>query len=245
MSRRFLAMLVPIVLLGGLLACASSAPAPGRSAITGTVHALPREGADAQAGGGGYGDRRLRNATLVDYDRPGFAVVYIDGRPAEATGEDTHVRLTIRDGSLGPRIGPTQAAIPVGAAVRITNASAQSHIVSAPTSGFVAEIAPRGELAIELAEPGPHRLFLLDAQDAESLVFVAPGPFAVVNRSGRFELDDLDPGTHLLSAWHPRLPPSSMNVRLDPDSITTIDLTMGVGHSVTAGDESTTGEPAP
>lgn len=218
-------------LLGLSIACASSGPPPGRSAVEGTVRALPRAGIDAGASGGSYGDRRLRNVTLVDYDRPGFSVVYVEEAPGNGKATQIDARLSIRDGRLGPRIGPTEAAGSVGSAIRISNASRAAHIVSVPSLGFVGEVPSRAVLEVGLDSPGPHRLFLLDAPDAQGLVFAAPGPFAVVSSTGRFELDDLEPGAHRLHVWHPRLPPTATAVELAPGVVTHAELTLGVGHS--------------
>lgn len=211
------------------LACASapSAPTPGRATLFGDLKLVPRDGVHMPASNdGAYGDRRLRDVELVDYQRPGFAVVWLDGAPAPGTG----ARLTIRANEFETRLEPAWAALASGGTVTLVNASPEAHTVSCPSLGLVQRLAPGDELALRVAEVGAHGLFLLDQPQIEGGVFAAPGPFAVPTQTGRFELRDVAPGAARVHAWHPRFPPVERSVDVAADQTLRIDLEMGVGR---------------
>jgi hypothetical protein len=163
--------------------CASAppAPAPGRATLFGTLKLTPRQGLALPASGpdAGYGDPRLRDVALVDYSRPGFAVVYLDGGASPAGT----ALVSIRSSVVSSRLEPERVAVGVGGVLRVANASDRPHVVSLPGFDVVTSLAPGEQLEVSLASPGAHSVFLLD-DDAESVVFAAPGPFAVVGTDG-------------------------------------------------------------
>lgn len=208
------------------LACAS-APGevrPDRSGAWGYVRLVPREGVTpGHEGAEAYRDRRLREVRFVDYSRPGFAVVHGSG-PAVG-GLAT---VVIRSGAQEPRLDPPYAAIGAGGTIRVENASAAAHVVSAPGAGRIQRLAPGEQLEIPTPQAGEQQLFLLDVPAARATVFVAPGPFAIVSASGRFELQGLAPGGGLLRVWHPRFPPGEHAVDLPAGQVVRVDLELGV-----------------
>ena len=157
-----------------IVACASGAPTPaaGRSGVYGEVRLVPREGL-ALGGNGAYGDRRLRDVTLVDYSRPGYAVIYARGPTTGGLME-----LAIVQGALTTRIEPAQAALGTGGAIVVRNQAEHSHVVSAPALGLVRKLAPGERLRVAADVEGALHIFVLDEPGAASLVFVSPGPFA-------------------------------------------------------------------
>lgn len=215
------------------LACAApvTAPAPGRSTAWGYLSIVPRDGVETSRGGS-YGDRRMRDVRLVDYSRPGFAVVYGD-TPSTAPNAASEVRLTIREGGVGTRLEPSHLALGAGSRVEVRNGSETAHVISCPACGLVRPVAAGASESVELGDSGEYTFFLLDVPSATSKVFVAPGAHAVVSESGRFELTDLAPGRQRIHAWHPRLPPSSRWVDLEPDGVSRVDLEVGVGRGET------------
>ena len=230
-TRRALARTLASVLgaaaLGG---CAHkpAPPAPDRASAWGYVRLVPHEGLAApSAGSASYGDRRLADVALVDYSRPGFAVVYVaDAAPAPA---GTPARLAIRDEALGPRLAPAHAALAAGGTLEIRNESAAVRLVSCPAAGVVRRLGAGEALAIPLPSAGEWPVHLLDAPGEPARVFAAPGPFAVASAVGRFELADLPPGRHQLVAWHPRFPPASAAVELAAGRTQRVDLELRVG----------------
>jgi hypothetical protein len=175
-----------------------------------------------------YADPALREVEFVDYSRPGFAVVYLEGTPSPGGTAP----FQIRDGQLRPYLEPHHAAVGVGGALRVTNASREAHVVSLPDAELVRRLGPGETLEIPLPEAGEHAFFLLDAPAELGRVFVAPGRFAVASERGRFELRELPPGRLRVHAWHPRFPPSSRELELVPGHAVRIDLELGVGTLV-------------
>ncbi len=218
------------VLGAALSACATGAPPdppPGSATAWGFVRLVPRAGVTPRAPGAAspYADPALRDVEFVDYSRPGFAVVYLEGTHSPAGTASFH----IRDGPLRPYLEPAHAAVGVGGTLQLTNSSARAHLLSLPDAELVRRLEPGEALEIELSEAGEHPVFLLDAPEELGRLFVAPGRFAVASEAGRFELRDLPPGRLRLRAWHPRFPPISRDLELAPGRAVRVDLEMGVG----------------
>jgi len=215
------------------LACAAtpSAPANGRGTLYGDLSLVPRAGVHMPASSdGSYGDVRMRDVQLVDYERPGFAVVWLDG--AAPSPEGAHV--TIRTNEFETRLEPAWVALASGGTLTLLNASPEAHTVSCPSLGVVQRLTAGESLELRVADSGAHALFLLDQPQVEGGVFAAPGPFAVLTRTGRFELRDVAPGPARLHAWHPRFPPVARDIDVVADETTRIDLEMGVGRGATS-----------
>ena len=177
-------------------------------------------------GGGAYQDRRLASVELVDYARPGFVVVWLDGVDRPGAG----ARLAIRANEFETRLEPTWAAVSAGGTLDLVNSTREAHTVSCPSLGVVQRVAPGESLELKVADAGGHALFLLDRPQVEGGVFAAAGPFAVLTSTGRFELRDLAPGPTKLHAWHPRFPPVARSIDVVPDEAMRVDLEMGVGR---------------
>ena len=213
------------------LACVSAPPPPaaGRGTLFGDLRLVPRAGVHLpDPTDSSYADPRLRDVTLVDYSKPGFAVVWLDGE-SERAQAPTHV--TIRENEFDVRLEPAWAAAPAGGKLALQNATAETHTVSCPSLGRVEHVAPGQTLELALDEAGAHALFLLDRPQVEGGVFVAPGPYAVLGRNGRFELRDVEPGQARLHAFHPRFPPVAMPVNVVPGQTVRVDVEMGVGRA--------------
>jgi hypothetical protein len=233
---------VPGVLAVLLVGCASihARPAPpGTATIAGSVRLVPHEGVRLPAGGGAYGDRALRDAELVDYSRPGFAVVSVAGLPSPA-GTAT---LALRASRFGVRFEPRFAAVGLGGNVVIRNDTPSEHVVSCPPAGLLKSLEAGATTTVAARDAGELRLFDLggggDAgggEVAEASVYVAPGPFTVVADDGSFELAGLAPPSAsstgprgmLLEVWHPRFPPLERPVILVPDATQRFDLELQV-----------------
>jgi hypothetical protein len=218
--------------LGALVvaACAAAPPPPleGTGTLFGALRLVPPQGVTpppAARSGGGYDDPRLRGARLVDYSRPGFAVVYLEGAAAPPAG----ARLAIRSTSVATRLEPEGVALAAGGTLVLANETQEAHVVSLPRAGVVERLEPGVRLSIELAEPGAHAVFVLDA-GAEALAFAAPGPWAVVDAAGRWQLRNLPPGAALLRAFHPRFPGAEVAVAIAAGERRRIDLEIGAGR---------------
>jgi hypothetical protein len=221
-------------LVAAALAACAGAPAlrdPSRSGVYGYLRLLPHEGtAPAPTAGApkdAYGDRRFADTGLVDYSRPGFAVVYLERGTAGAAPSGT---LAIRGGAGGVAIEPAHAATSVGAGVELRNVDGVPHVVSVPAAGLVRALAPGDRLLLPADRPGPLEVFVPSEPAAAATVFVAPGPFAAVSDSGRFEILEVAPGPNRIGVWHPRLPPATRDVALAAGSVARVDLEIGVGR---------------
>lgn len=223
---------VCLALVGLSLACASNPPAPsrGRGTVFGELTLRPHPGVTMpERGDATYSDPRLRDAQIVDYSQPGFAVVYLEGAPP--AGEQ--VELSIRASQFDTRLEPRWAALAQNGTVTVRNTTGEPHTVSCPSLSLVARVGPGESLTIPVRAPGAHPLFLLDRPQAEAGFFAAPGPYAVLTRDPRFELRDVAPGHAELHAWHPRLPPVARAVDVLADQLLRVDLEMGVGRTPT------------
>ncbi len=211
------------------LACASvpPSPTPGRGTLFGDLRLIPHAGVNMPASGdSAYQDRRMRDVEFVDYSRPGFAVVWLDGGdPPNVSG-----RVLIRASEFETRLEPEWVAVSAGGTLNLLNTTRETHTVSCPSLGVVRRLAPGDALELPVSDAGAHALFLLDRPQVEGGVFAAPGPFAVLTRTGHFELRDLSPGPARLHAWHPRFPPVERGVAVVADETLRVDLELGVGR---------------
>ena len=223
--------LAALSLACAVLACATGAPAPpqtGTGTAWGYLRLVPREGVTpVKPGASPYADRRMRDVAFVDYSKPGFAVVYVDG----GTSPRGSAELVIRTTGVRTRLDPPHAAVGAGGNVVVHNESNAAHVVSAPALDLVRRIEPGEQLVLPLPKAGEQSLFLLDVPRAEATLFVSPGPFAVVSADGRYELSGLPPGQYALLAWHPRFPPTQAPLALASDAVVRLDLDLGVDQS--------------
>jgi hypothetical protein len=212
--------------IGVVVACASAPPpVPGRVTLWGTVEIVPREGvlaADSDADS--YGRRVLRDATLVDYSRPGFAVVWVEG---EERGERIAPLRVVASGG-GPRLEPRHVAVGGNGRIRVANETSDARIVSVPSLGVLRRLAAGASFETAIAEMGEHAVYLLDAPETSATVFAAAGPFAVVSPRGAWALEALHPGAMRVHVWHPRLPSVMRELTAGADEVRRIDFRLGV-----------------
>jgi hypothetical protein len=198
--------------------------------VWGYLRLVPHEGVTAVAPGASanaqYGDRRYADVELVDYSRPGFAVVYLEGEvPAGPP-----LLVSIEAGLGGVRFEPAHAVLPVGGRIAVQNRSQATRVVTCPAAELVRSLAPGESLEIPAAREGELELFIADAPKASARIFAAPGPFASVDEGGRFEILDVAPGPRSIHAWHPRFPPAAQRIELAPGHVLRVDLELGVGR---------------
>ncbi len=210
-------------------ACSAAppAPAPGTGTLWGTVRLVPRNGVSPGAKSRtSYEDRSLRDVEFVDYLRPGFTVVYLEGpRPP-----DDAVEIALEGGLLGRRLSPSLAAVGSGGRLVVRNRDDASRTFSCPAAGFLRRLAPGDSARITPAGAGALRILVLDVPGLEAEIFVAPGPYAVAGATGRWELRDQPPGPAVLRAWHPRFPAGARRVSVAADRTEGLEIELGVGH---------------
>jgi hypothetical protein len=171
-----------------------------------------------------YGDPRLAGVRLVDYSRPGFAVVYLDA-PASRSA----ALLSIRSTARGERIEPEHAVVGAAGRLELVNRTGAEQLVSCPELQIVRRLAPSQSAVLGPLVPGPLHLHLLAPEPSTATVFASPGPFAVVGGDARWSLSGIAPGRATLRAWHPRFPPLARDVEVRAGSAQRVDLALGVG----------------
>lgn len=196
---------------------------PDRSGVWGYLRLVPHEGVEQAAAP--YADRRYADARLVDYGRTGFAVVHVDGPPEPREP----LALHIRSGLAGLALDPPHAALAVGTPLEVANATERPRVVTCPDLGIVRLLEPGDSFSFSVDRPGGIRIFVPGDPAATAQLFASPGPFSVVDASGRYELLGLEPGAHRLRAWHPRFPPTHRELELVGGRVDRLDLEMGVG----------------
>jgi hypothetical protein len=166
----------------------------------------------------------MKSVELVDYSKPGFAVVHLDAGPSPAGT----AQLEIRARGTRTRLEPSHAAVGAGGALVVANRTGAAHFLSAPALGLVRRLEPGEQVEIAVPEAGEQSLYLLDVPRSTSTVFVSAGAFAVISADGRFELRGLAPGSHTLHAWHPRFPPAHSKLQITAGSVVQLDFELGV-----------------
>ncbi len=217
------ALIASIALVCGC-ATAPDAPVSRKSSVWGVVRLAPHEGVEIPRGGSGYGDPSMVGVQMVDYSRPGFAVVHLDGPPPPSTA----VNFTIRPSRVHSRLEPRRAALAVGGTITVVNADETTHTISCPAGNVVRTLAPGEAVDIRVERPGVASLFLLGVTGADAQAFVSPGPYDVVSASGYFRLENIDPGAQRLHVWHARFPPTSRSLDLLPNEVTRVDFEIRV-----------------
>lgn len=223
---RFL-RLVALLVAAALWACATSSlsPAPGKGSIEGALRLVPREGVHpGHAAGGPYASIRFRDVKFVDYDHPGFAVVYLEGRPAPGGT----ARLAIRATGLGPRFDPPAEAMGASGVLLLVNETDHPHAISCPSMSLLRRLDPGATAEIATPPGGAHACYLLDAPDTQASLFVSPGPFAVVSGDGDWAIRDVDPGRVTAVAWHPRFPSAARAIEVKAGGILRVDFDLRV-----------------
>jgi hypothetical protein len=129
---------------------------------------------------------------------------------------------------VGARLEPAHAALAVGTTLEIVNETDDAHSVSCPAGGLVRRLGPGESAAVGVGGAGEWTVFVLDVPGERTDVFAAPGRFAVVSASGRWELAGLAPGRRRLGAWHPRFPPAWAEVAIEPGRSERVDFELRV-----------------
>lgn len=215
----------------GLLGSCSAAPpppAPGTGTLYGRLAIQPHEGVTPGTPGTTvYQDRKLRDLEFVDYGTPGPAVVYLESdrrvlpRPP--------LTLSLEAAPLrAPGFLPQILAVAFGQSVRLENRDGKPHTISCPGAGFLGTLRPGESAELSRMPRGPLPVFALGVSEAQAWIFVAPGPFATVTRTGAWELRDLEPGSGVLHAWHPRFPPARLPVTVTEGKSTRVEIHLRV-----------------
>ena len=216
-----------------LVACQTGPepPSPGMGTLHGQLTLVPPAGVQVSSGSSAsYGDRRLRDVSVVDYDRPGFAVVYLRDAPSPGG----RAQLRIRESDFGLRLEPETTTVGLAGTVVVRNDSPSTQVLSCPELGLVRSLAPEDEVEVVAGAEGLVTFFVLGSPDSEASIFVAPGPYCATTPRGRFELRDVPPGSATLCGWHPRFPGVMQEIEVQADQIGRVDLRMSAALATEA-----------
>jgi plastocyanin len=151
------------------------------------------------------------------------AVVYIDGLPVEPKAK-MNLTITNKMMNFSPYIG----VIPVGGKVTFYNADPFPHnVFTSDGEGFNMGMIPPNEGRQRVFKnAGAYSLLCnLHPGMLGYVVVAASSYYAKSDAQGRFTIKDVPPGTYKLTAWAPRLAPTTQSITVkDGDVSTTFEL---------------------
>jgi plastocyanin len=216
---------VAVVLVAFLLAWASPRAAQTGASVRGRVEiGVPistRRPASA------YPTRTIPAPVLAPVSEVRNVVVYLKDAPARAM-RPVHVEIRQRNETFLPRV----VAVPVGSEVDFPNDDPIYHNVFSLSRAKTFNLGryPRGRSkAVRFDKPGVVRVFCDIHSHMSATVMVFDNPwFAMPDENGRFELSDVPPGEHEITAWHERLGDTTVALRLEGGRPATADFTLPV-----------------
>ena len=177
-----------------------------------------------------YASRAMRHARLMDYDNPGPVVVYLDTESVPpAPRELPTVRLERRRGRLA---FDSELTVITRGDVNIHNTDSRPHVfyLRGGSQAQRARVPAAGKKRLALDENGPHTLFVLDAEDVQTSVFVGGRQAIRLDRPGEFEFLNIPVGAHVLHCWHARFPPTATNLTVSVGEPSQAQITLTVEH---------------
>ena len=221
--KRFLALLLPVVLGAGPVAAGT---------IAGTARAQIATQAGTDAGAGGYGSRRYKFVERVDYAHLRDFVIYIDqAMPAGAKdGVPPPATLVQRDASFEPHVLPIAA----GTTVRWPNEDDIYHNIFSMSGTKAFDLGYyKKEKTPELVfdHVGRVDVFCAIHTQMHCIVLVLPNRFfAKADARGRFAIEDVPAGTYRVTAWQERMPAQTREVAVPAEGEVTVDFVLGLSE---------------
>ena len=215
-----------------VLLCLLNLPAPA-GVISGTVHAEPKPGADADAPGGSrYASRQFKFAERVNYAELRDFVVYIDGLVMTNLPAKTEQIVTQRITQKGAMFIPHVLPVLRGTTVEWPNNDEILHNVFSFSEPKPFDLglykSPKiGKVTFD--KPGREDVFCSIHARMSCIVLVLENPyFARANERGTYRIDDVPAGNYKLKAWHERLPSQIKEVTVPENGELKVDFTLGL-----------------
>jgi plastocyanin len=198
--------------------------------IVGTVRA---EGAaeTAESGKGGkYDSRKFKFVERLSYDELEDFVVYVDYRPTNSPAvpaKPVQV-ITQRDATFRPHVLP----IVKGTTVEWPNKDEIFHNVFSMSEAKEFDLGLYRDPEVKKVtfdKAGRIDVFCSIHSKMNCVVLVLENPwFATADKSGRFRIENVPPGTYKLKAWHERVPPQSIEITVPEKGEVRADFVLGV-----------------
>jgi plastocyanin len=174
-----------------------------------------------------YPTRTVPSARLATLAEVRHVVVYLKNAPARAR-PPVRVEIVQRNETFLPRV----VAVPVGSVVAFPNADPIYHNVFSLSRAKAFNLGryPRGHSKEERFDtPGVIRVFCDIHSHMSATVTVFNHPwFAIPDEDGRFDVPDVPPGDHQITAWHERLGETTQRVRVEAGRAAVADFTLPV-----------------
>lgn len=208
-----------LTLLVGRPAAQQRASVHGRVEIGVPIHTRRPSGA--------YATRALPVTPLAPPSEVRNVVVYLKDAPAHPPAP-THAEIRQQNETFVPHV----IAVPVGSVVDFPNDDPIYHNVFSlsKAKSFNLGRYPKGESRpVKFDKPGVVKVFCDIHSHMSATVIVFNNPwYAIPDESGRFELVDVPPGDHEVTAWHERLGDTTIKVHVEPGKVAVADFTLPV-----------------
>jgi plastocyanin len=226
MSVRAARLVTTILACGAFLAAAGSHPAAVQS---GTVQGRVEIGVPIKTrrSSAAYATRSVVTPALAPVSELRNVVVYLKDAPPRPA-PPTHLAIHQHDENFFPRV----VAVPVGSTVDFPNDDPIYHNVFSLSRARTFNLGryPTGSSAsVRFDKPGIVKVFcdIHSHMTATVVVFNHPW-FAVPDEDGHFELPDIPPGDHQVTAWHERLGDTTVRIRIVAGRATAADFVLPV-----------------
>ena len=176
---------------------------------------------------GAYATRALPARPLAPPSEVRNVVVYLKDAPARPPAP-MHAEIRQENETFVPHV----IAVPVGSVVDFPNDDPIYHNVFSlsKAKSFNLGRYPKGESRpVKFDKAGVVKVFcdIHSHMSATVIVFNHPW-YAIPDENGRFELVDVPPGDHEITAWHERLGDTTMKVHVEPGKASVADFTLPV-----------------
>ena len=174
-----------------------------------------------------YATRAVVSPALAPASELRNVVVYVKDAPVRPM-TPVHVEIHQRDENFFPRV----VAVPVGSTVEFPNDDPIYHNVfslSRARSFNLGRYRQGASEGVRFDKPGVVKVFcdIHSHMNATVVVFNHPW-FAMPSADGQFELPDVPPGDHQVTAWHERLGDTTLRIRLEAGRATSADFILPV-----------------
>jgi plastocyanin len=214
-------------LVCGLMLAASPIGASlATGALEGTVTLTAARGTPLATSA--YGRRGVAPRPAAAGPETRKVIVYLSGVKPPATPAPTTATIAQRNEAFVPPV----SVVTVGSTVHFPNEDPYYHNVFSLSRAATFDLGryPSGESRVrQLAKPGTVKVFCHLHAQMSALIMVLDHPwFAVPEESGRFAIDSIPPGEHVVVAWHERIGERRETIRIPPGGRAHVAFTLPV-----------------